>query len=227
MRRPPCRLAGSRADGGRELRRALAAVVRWLLGRGGGAKADTVLQDGTMHQGTLTSMEPNEGRFPLHSEVAKNPKARPVHVLDVPGHPRLRPRVMEALPRARGLVFVIDALDFLPHIRDNAEFLYELLTTKVVVKRRIPVLLLCNKMDKVTAYSVDFIRKQLEKEIDKLRTSRSSISEADIGTDVKLGVEGEAFKFTQCANRVTATEASVQNGKIADVEAFIRELVRA
>lgn len=29
------------------------------------------LRDGSYHQGTVTSMEPNEGTFALHSETAK------------------------------------------------------------------------------------------------------------------------------------------------------------
>lgn len=29
------------------------------------------LRDGSSHQGTVTSMEPNEGTFVLHSEIAK------------------------------------------------------------------------------------------------------------------------------------------------------------
>jgi signal recognition particle receptor subunit beta len=33
------------------------------------------------------------------------------------------------------------------------------------VKKKVPVLLTCNKLDKVTAHSSDFIRKQLEKEM--------------------------------------------------------------
>jgi signal recognition particle receptor subunit beta len=33
------------------------------------------------------------------------------------------------------------------------------------VKKRIPVLIFCNKTDKVTAHSKEFIKKQLEKEV--------------------------------------------------------------
>lgn len=44
-------------------------------------------------------------------------------------------------------------------------YLYEILTKASVVKKKIPVLLLCNKVDKVTAHTTEFIRKQLEKEM--------------------------------------------------------------
>lgn len=213
-------------------------VVRVTLG---GRKRDTIvilglpgsgkttlfyqLRDGTSYGGTVTSMEPNEGRFPLHSEVSRK-GARAVHCVDVPGHPRLRPRADDYIPQAAGLVFVVDALDFLPQLRAAAELLYDVLTKWAVAARRVPLLLVCNKMDNITAHSVDFIRKQLEKEMDKLRVTRRAISAADVSTDVVLGVEGEPFKFAQCRNRVSFCEASALKGQLSAVEAFIREQVK-
>ncbi|XP_078431592.1 uncharacterized protein LOC144703316 isoform X2 [Wolffia australiana] len=184
------------------------------------------LRDGSPHQGTVTSMEPNEDWFVLHSESEKKNKIKPVCVVDVPGHPRLRPKLDEFLPLAAGVVFVVDSLDFLPNCRAVAEYLYEILTKATVVNKRIPVLILCNKSDKVTAHSKEFIRKQLEKEIDKLRASRTGVSEADVTNEVSLGTEGEAFAFGQCHNRVSLGEASGIKGEISQLEQFIREHVR-
>ena len=48
-------------------------------------------------------------------------------------------------------------------------YLYEILTRASVVRKKIPVLILCNKVDKVTAHTKEFIRKQLEKEMYKLK----------------------------------------------------------
>ncbi|KAL4193228.1 hypothetical protein AMTRI_Chr06g198330 [Amborella trichopoda] len=185
------------------------------------------LRDGSSHQGTVTSMEPNEGSFVLHSETSKKGKIKPVHVVDVPGHSRLRPKLDEYLSQAAGLVFIVDALDFLPNCRAAAEYLYDILTKASVVKKRIPVLILCNKTDKVTAHSKDFIRKQLEKEIDKLRTSRNAVSEADISNEFTLGVSGQPFLFSQCVNEVTIGEASGLTGEISQLEQFIREHVKS
>ncbi|KAK3027656.1 hypothetical protein RJ639_040619, partial [Escallonia herrerae] len=56
-----------------------------------------------------------------------------------------------------------------------------------VVKKKIPLLILCNKVDKVTAHTKEFIGKQLEKEIDKLRASRTALSAADITNEFTLG----------------------------------------
>lgn len=49
-------------------------------------------------------------------------KIRPVHVIDVPGHSRLKPKLDEVLPLAAGIVFVVDALEFLPKCREASEY---------------------------------------------------------------------------------------------------------
>ncbi|XP_062110354.1 uncharacterized protein LOC133822135 [Humulus lupulus] len=199
-----------------------------LTGLGGSGKTVLFyqLRDGSSHQGTVTSMEPNEGTFVLHSEKIKNEKTNPVHLVDVPGHSRLRPKLDEFLPQAAGVVFVVDALEFLPSCRAASEYLYDVLTKASVVTKKIPVLILCNKTDKVTAHTKEFIRKQMEKEIDKLRASRSAVSEADIANEFTLGIPGEVFSFTQCHNKVIVAEASGLTGEISQVEQFIREHVR-
>ncbi|CAL1357114.1 unnamed protein product [Linum trigynum] len=184
------------------------------------------LRDGSSHQGTVTSMEPNEGTCILHSEASKERKVKPVHIVDVPGHPRLRPKLDEFLPEAAGIVFVVDALEFLPNLRGVSEYLYDILTKASVVKKKVPVLICCNKTEKVTAHTKDFICKQLEKEIDKLRTSRSAVSDADVANDHTLGIPGKAFSFSQCTNKVSIGEASGLTSKIADVEQFIRDNVK-
>ncbi|KAG0491692.1 hypothetical protein HPP92_004733 [Vanilla planifolia] len=220
----------------------IASVFFVLLHRVSRSKANTIvfaglsgsgktilfyqLRDGSPHQGTVTSMEPNDETFVLHSELEKKGKIKPVRVVDVPGHSRLRTKLDEFLPVAAGLIFVVDALDFLPNCRVVAEYLYDILTMASVVKKKIPVLILCNKTDKVTAHSKEFVRKQLEKEIDKLRTSRTAISAADVTTEFALGVPGESFSFSQCQNKVTVAEASGLSGDISQAELFIREHVK-
>ncbi|KAK4402778.1 hypothetical protein Sango_1018500 [Sesamum angolense] len=193
------------------------------------------LRDGSSHQGTVTSMEPNEGTSVLHSETSKGNalyflekgKIKPVHIVDVPGHSRLRPKLDEFLSQAAGIVFVVDAVEFLPNVRAASEYLYDILTKARVVKKKIPLLILCNKVDKVTAHTKDFIRRQLEKEIDKLRASRTALSSADITNEFSLGVPGEAFAFSQCQNKVTVAEASGLRSDISQLEQFIREYVKA
>ncbi|CAN4094923.1 unnamed protein product [Withania somnifera] len=184
------------------------------------------LRDGSAHQGTVTSMQPNEGSFILYSQTDKRVKKRPVHIVDIPGHSRLHPKLDEYLPQAAGIVFVVDSVAFLPNCRPAAEYLYDILTKATVIKKKSPVLLLCNKVDKVTAHTKEFIRRQLGKEIDKLRRSRTAVSEADISNEFTLSVPGEPFLFSHCCNKVTVAEASGLTGEISQLEQFIRENVK-
>lgn len=183
------------------------------------------IKDGSSHLGTVTSMEPNEDTFTLASETMKS-RIKPVHVVDFPGHSRLRTKLDHFLPQAAGIVFVIDAVELLPNCRAAAEYLYDILTNASVIKQRIPVLLLCNKVDKVTAHTKEFIRKQLEKEIEKFRASRTAVSSADINNEFTLGVPGESFSFSQCNNKVVIGEASGLTGETSQLEMFIREHVQ-
>ncbi|XVE57367.1 hypothetical protein DITRI_Ditri04bG0085800 [Diplodiscus trichospermus] len=47
----------------------------------------------------------------------------------------------------------------------SIRYLYDILTKASVVKKKIPILICCNKSDKVTARTKEFIRKQMEKEM--------------------------------------------------------------
>ncbi|EFH59780.1 predicted protein, partial [Arabidopsis lyrata subsp. lyrata] len=153
-------------------------------------------------------------------------KLNPVHLVDVPGHSRLRPKLEEFLPQAAAIVFVVDALEFLPNCRAASEYLYDILTNANVVKNKISVLLCCNKTDKLTAHTKEFIRKQMEKEIEKLRASRSAVSIADIANDFSIGIEGEVFSFSHCYNKVTVAEASGLTGETVQIQDFIREYIK-
>jgi signal recognition particle receptor subunit beta len=54
--------------------------------------------------------------------VQKGKKIKSVHIVDVPGHPRLKPEIDKFLPQAGGIIFVVDALDFMPQVRQTAEY---------------------------------------------------------------------------------------------------------
>ncbi|XBI76936.1 hypothetical protein VPH35_070116 [Triticum aestivum] len=184
------------------------------------------LRNGSSHQETVTLMEHNNDTFVLHSELERQGKIKPIHVIDVPGHARLKPKLDEVLPQAAGVVFVVDAQDFLSSVQAAAEYLYDILTKATVLKKRVPVLIFCNKADKVTAHSKEFIKKQLEKEVNKLQESRNAISSADITDEVQLGVPGEAFNLSQCPSKVIVAEGAGLTGNVSAVEQFIREYVK-
>ena len=76
------------------------------------------LTGGSTHQGTVASMTPNEAEGPLAGEA---PGARPVLLVDVPGHPRVRGAAERYAERAAGVVFLVDSVDFMPRKAEAAE----------------------------------------------------------------------------------------------------------
>ena len=52
---------------------------------------------------------------------AAHPGARPVTLVDVPGHPRVRGAMQRYADRAAGVVFVVDSVDFMPRKTEAAE----------------------------------------------------------------------------------------------------------
>lgn len=186
-----------------------------------------------MGAGTVASMRPNEAEVTLPGD---KPSARPARLVDIPGHPRLRSTFDVHAPSARGVVFLVDSVDFMPKKAEVAEQLYDLLTHPVVGGRRLPVLLACNKADAgARAHTVDFIRKRLEKEIDGMRGTRGALGGDDAAAAAAAlasPAPGEAFSFEGLARArgpvVTAVACSALDaGGVADVAAFIRRCVPA
>ncbi|KAL1823204.1 hypothetical protein ACET3Z_009982 [Daucus carota] len=58
----------------------------------------------------------------------QNSKVKPVHLVDVPGHSHLQTKLNDFLPQAAGVVFVVDAVEFLPKSCTVLEYicLYEI-----------------------------------------------------------------------------------------------------
>ena len=56
-----------------------------------------------------------------HAPQASHPGARPITLVDVPGHPRVRGAMERYADRAAGLVFVVDSVDFMPRKTEAAE----------------------------------------------------------------------------------------------------------
>ena len=206
---PGILVGGLRADHGR---------VRW--GQDGDVPDPPIRrglprQDG--HQ-----LDVNEARIEVRSEkLGKSKRAR---LVDLPGHPRLRAKLDRYANGAKAIIFVVDAVDFTSQRRAVAEHLFEILSHPVVQKRRCPIMIACNKSEKITAHPADFVRKRLEKEIEALRTTRGTLEDTGGGESVtgSVGLDGAEFAFEhQRSNKVEAAGCAVAGNDLESVREFI------
>ena len=191
------------------------------------------LRDRSIGNGTVASMKENEADIKLPSD---KPSARPIHIIDIPGHPRLKTVFDVHAPSARGIIFLVDSVDFMPKKAEVAEQLYDVITHPVIAGRRLPVLLACNKADAgAKAHTVDFIRKRLEKEIDAMRSTRGALGGDGAASQAALlaGTSGEVFSFESLGTVgkgpvvSCASVSSLDTGGVTDVETFLRRCVKA
>ncbi|KFY17725.1 hypothetical protein V492_00433 [Pseudogymnoascus sp. VKM F-4246] len=155
-------------------------------------------------------------------------------LLDTPGHGKLRHHAFNAVGNTKnlkGIIFVVDAAN-LPAgdegLRQAAEYLHDTLlllqkrltaTTSSKDPKGIEVLIAANKMDLFTAQPSAIVRSLLEKEIGKVRNSKSKgllesgIETAgeldDVDSDDWLGETGSTqFKFEQLEEFNISTEVA-------------------
>jgi len=219
---------------------ALAGIGFFLALRKKGAKGNTVLLLGLNGSGktvlfqqlrdglfvnTITSMKENEDSFiPTKLGLKKE-----IHAVDIPGSLRLRPKLKDFVPITRGIIFMIDSVEFDSDARNVAEFLHSLFTMKQISKKKISVLIACNKQDNVTALKKSYIKAMLQKELDKFKQTKRSIPDQlqDESTEeITLGVEGEPFAFHQLDNEVSFAECSSKQGEIKEIVEFIDQILK-
>ncbi|KAG9511789.1 P-loop containing nucleoside triphosphate hydrolase protein, partial [Aureobasidium melanogenum] len=166
------------------------------------------------------------------SDDPSTKKERRIEVTDTPGHGKLRQHAYDAItatPSLKGLIFVVDAaaLSSPQGLSEAASYLHDMLL--VLQKRHtgaksskgpagIPVLIAANKLDLFTALPAQLVKKRLEDEITKIRSTRAKgllDSAVDIEGDDEdrewLGEGGEGdFNFGQM--KEAEIEVSVLGG---------------
>lgn len=178
---------------------------------------------------TCTSMKENEGTFILFNE---KPTARPLHIIDLPGHEKQRFRFTEYAPIAGGIIFLVDVSTVKILLRDVAEYLYDILSNPYLRKNKTPLLVACNKRDLAKDASEDEIRLLLEKEMEQLRKTRSASPEQLMSTNDSgsnfLGFEEKPFEFSDLKNRIDFVMFdSLEFENAYPVTQWIRNLYRA
>ncbi|KAF9929414.1 hypothetical protein BGZ75_008331 [Mortierella antarctica] len=167
---------------------------------------------------TVTSIKENEANVVLTEGKSS------VHLVDIPGHERLRFKFSEFMPIARAIVFVVDSATVARQTRLHAEYLYDILSNKYAQEERLPVLIACNKSDLLTAFKKDRIQSLLEAEINKLRQTRTAAldtQDSDGNENLFLGFEGKDFAFQDLENEVDFIECSAESKNVDDIKDWI------
>jgi len=162
---------------------------------------------------TYTSMKENTGVLSL-------PGKKPVNIVDVPGHERIRENILDQFAgSARGIVFVIDSNTISKQIRDTTEYLFNILSKPVIYAASPRILIACNKQDLGLAKGAAAIQGLLEKELTALRISHSNRLEGTDGEGVDhvfLGKPGKDFLFQDLSMKVDFAEISAQQTETLD-----------
>ncbi|XP_055382660.1 signal recognition particle receptor subunit beta [Condylostylus longicornis] len=168
---------------------------------------------------TFTSIAENIGEYNCGKCI--------VRVIDIPGNERLRSKFFEKYKNnAKGIVFVVDSVTFQRDVRDVADYLYTILADNTISK--CPMLILCNKQDETMAKGCAVIKNLLEKEMNLVRTTRTSQLKSVDNTDsnnVYLGKQGKDFEFVQLPQKIEFYECSAQNQELSQLSDWIDRVV--
>ncbi|CAD7972623.1 unnamed protein product [Amoebophrya sp. A25] len=159
----------------------------------------------------------------------------PVELLDCPGHPMMRMGNRNAVismlkantgkKSKTGILYLVDGSDK-AELKNAAEHLYDLFTDTEFVKADPALLLTINKTDKMQR-TEKMVVDEIEREIERMRASRSHALENDDAADQYLGVEGERFSIKKHAplSTVETCAVSVKLNKIDPVRNFVANLL--
>ncbi|KAL9971443.1 hypothetical protein ACROYT_G023965 [Oculina patagonica] len=189
----------------------LTTVLYLLFGRSGSRGRSIILVGLTDSGKTLLFSRLSSGKYVMtHTSIKENKdqyklkgkkSGKSFDLIDLPGHQRVRSRFIEQYKnQTRGILFVVDSVNFPREVRDVAEIMYDILGDKYLSKSATSILVVCNKQDLTMAKSQSVIKSQLEKEINTLRVTRAAALEGQDGgstsTAVYFGKKGKDFEFS-------------------------------
>ncbi len=178
----------------------------------------------------VPSMETTEDVFVPSTHFSRGTRPdTPVRWVDIPGHPRVRtPELSKHIPRARCVVFVVDASTFSASARRDATLLHDVLVHEDVVKRATPVLIFCNKSDVSNAASPASVKARLQAELERARIARNASLTSVKGDKreedqvARLGFDNTPFVFDHAFGPVSFGAGSALNKDVMPVLNFVR-----
>eukprot|EP00756_Hemistasia_phaeocysticola_P001007 Hpha_TRINITY_DN10728_c0_g1::TRINITY_DN10728_c0_g1_i1::g.43639::m.43639/K12272/SRPRB, SRP102; signal recognition particle receptor subunit beta len=159
---------------------------------------------------------------------------RSVHLVDYPGHGRLREGLREQLSGLLAVLFVVDAGDIDQTVSDNAAFIVDLLTNpELVMQKQAPALaIVCTKRDLGHSYKSTAVKRRLEREIDEVRKTKASavgqMGESGGRQQISLGLASERFEFEKHSSLPTtfidcASKEAGETGFFTGVETELKQ----
>lgn len=172
---------------------------------------------------TFTSMKENEGKYSIFKKDKNhNSKeemtVKKMVICDIPGNDRIRYSALEKRKeKAKAIIYVIDSSTIKQKLRDSAEYLFNVLREPCLHRAGVPVLVVINKQDLFyKAKGSEPIKKELEKEINILRETKSKMLPVSSGnppkeSEIYLGKKGKDFEFSDLTNEIKFLEASAKD----------------
>jgi len=182
-------------------------IILFVGPRGGGKTAMTRQLSFDVFPQTVTSCQPSE----IECEKYKTT------FVDFPGHPKLRSGLVDFIPRALKVVFVIDASSVQSQSRDAAEILYDLFTN-MEIDSCSKLIVACNKSDVPGARPNARVKLALQQELEKIKKTRISLDDGDDANIIRLGREDKQFSFDHDSPiEVNFVDCSVKSGDLNSV----------
>ncbi|OWA51603.1 putative Signal recognition particle receptor subunit beta [Hypsibius exemplaris] len=182
-----------------------------LLGRNGAGKTALFVkltQDRSVL--TVSSLVQNVG---LTKDVMPRDSGREVQLIDIPGFERIRWDVWETNKGlSKGVIFVVDSVTIGRDSQECADILYRILTDPEIQRRHIPILVVCNKQDEVTAKDVEVVSDILEKELNSIRITKYNPTTKKGNKSEFLGKVDQDFTFLQLrGNKVSFAKCTARS----------------
>jgi small GTP-binding protein len=178
-------------------------------------------------QQTQTSMQENVDTFKIHQKIlddANKPNLSRMQFefIDFPGHPSQELKRGKYLPRANGVVLLVDAASN-ESINNGSKMLFSLLENKDFINKKTPILVCANKSDLDQADNVPAIRSKILAELNKLKESGSSMENIEHSGDEQgsaIGKSGEKLTWDSLGAPISFGRISVKKGEMRDLLDF-------
>eukprot|EP00397_Hematodinium_sp_SG-2012_P062006 GEMP01082991.1.p1 GENE.GEMP01082991.1~~GEMP01082991.1.p1 ORF type:complete len:118 (+),score=22.98 GEMP01082991.1:348-701(+) len=87
----------------------------------------------------------------------------------------------------------------------------------------VPMMICVNKIDLAGARSEEQVVEDLEREIERMRTSRGAALEGEDAAETYLGIDGQQFELSHAPTNVDVTSISAEKGDIDGAIDFLQQ----